>query len=64
MPRSPARRPRVTRIRAYGHWLGQGPRVTDAVSGWQVPLKDTIVQRGKRVSADPHDGSRDKPDDW
>lgn len=64
MPRSPARRPRLPQIRAYGHWLNQGPRIEDAVSGWEVPIKDCIKQRGRLVSRDYKDGSRDREDSY
>lgn len=62
--RSPARAPRIRRVRAHGQYQGQGPQVEDAVSGWYFPAKDCVEQRGHLVSADERDGSLDKPDDY
>lgn len=64
MPRSPARKRPIRRIRTHGKWLHMGPQVTDAVSGWPIPKRLTITQRGVPVARDYKDGSRDRPDSW
>lgn len=68
MPRSPARRrplPRYRDAACGGRFrVFRGPLVKDAVSGFNVPLQDTVAQRGGRVSRRWSDGTRDRSDDY
>lgn len=65
MSRSRTRRnPRIV-CRTPGKWRGLGPIVYDAVTGWKVPLRFTVEQRGGRVDVDyDRGGSRDRPKEW
>lgn len=58
---NPRKRPLIRR-RGHGRWLHMGPQVIDAVNGWPVPERETVVQRGRKVSREYRDGSRDRPD--
>jgi len=49
-------------VTTYGREFGMGPKATDAVSGWKFPRRLMIRLRGRLVSRDYKDGSRDRPE--
>lgn len=64
MRRSPARKHRIRRLRRKHAPVGWGPQGTDAVTGWEHPLRLMVRTEAGLVSREWRDGGRDRPKEW
>jgi hypothetical protein len=61
MPSAPAYKRPIRRIRRPGFWWGMGKQVNDPITGWDIPIRLTTIQRGQRIARDPKYGSFYRP---